>query len=226
MEPLEQLLAISSGSLGWQGDFRGAAGGLLGQLQDLLSQRNGFYAFESALLVRPYTAAAGSVPMDLWRWNSDDLWRQHYEQLMPPALFFAEDILGNQFGILDEKIIWFDAETGDWREFADDLRSWAGKVLDDYYLHTGYRIAHDWQVEHGPIPMGHRLALKRPFVLGGSADLDSLLCWPDVKIMKGRGFMAVHIAQVEPGGSIMFVLVDDTDEQEPDGGGAAGQVAG
>src|SRR5690242_19113144 len=67
------------------------------ELANLLTSRNGFVAFESALHVFP----VGPVDegYDLQQWNSPDLWRSAYGNLAEDALFFAEDIFGEQFCI-------------------------------------------------------------------------------------------------------------------------------
>src|SRR5881394_4570455 len=60
-----------------------------------LRQKNGFYAFESALHVFPIGSKEGV--MDLETWNLPDTWRNTYGGLADGYLFFGEDTFGNQF---------------------------------------------------------------------------------------------------------------------------------
>src|SRR5437899_8720714 len=93
----EKLLSISSAALA---EKPGAMPAILKQyavgteLFNILLQKNGFYAFESALHVFPIT----QDPSDgVEGWNSMSLWRQEYEELSEGFLFFGEDVLQDQF---------------------------------------------------------------------------------------------------------------------------------
>jgi hypothetical protein len=81
---IDKLLSISSQPLGDSSPFLSQAilslAGTLGsELHDLLSKKNGFYAFESALHVFP--AGHFQDVMDLEKWNSNELWRESYGTL-------------------------------------------------------------------------------------------------------------------------------------------------
>src|ERR1700683_3555570 len=67
------------------------------ELLGLLSIRNGFYAFESALLIRPLYSE--SDPLGLVQWNRADLWKSEYKSKLGDVVCFAEDIFGVQFCI-------------------------------------------------------------------------------------------------------------------------------
>src|ERR1051326_6970906 len=113
MDPIEKLLSISSEPLSEQPVTMNhpafASYGQLGlELSDLLHQRNGFYAFESALHVLP--AANFEQEMTLGGWNAFGLWRHEYGGLADKMLFFAEDAFGDQFCLHDGNVCSFDAE--------------------------------------------------------------------------------------------------------------------
>ena len=135
------------------------------ELLAMLSVKNGFYSFESALHVFPDRSKEAEIGLD--EWNSAELWIKWYQGLAEGCLFFAEDIFGNQFCIKENQIFTFDAETGQLSHLADNLEGWAHAVLDDYGVLTGYTIAREWQESYGKIPVGKRLAPKRFFVVGG-----------------------------------------------------------
>ena len=176
-------------------------GGLGAGLVDLLTERNGFYAFESALLVRPL--GKSSSPLDLASWNSETLWVSRYALFnLPTLLFFAEDLFGNQFAISDSGVVSFDPETGELAPLADSLQSWCDVLLSDFNAHTGYPVAHEWQAKHGPLEPGYRLIPKVPFVAGGAFRVDNLLAMNEAEGMAYRADFANQIRDLPDGAEI------------------------
>lgn len=175
-------------------------------LRNLLMIKNGFYAFEGALYVR------SSEPHDNTRclneWNSTSCWIDTYGDLVNGLLFFAEDIFGNQFAITDNGIVWFDAETGNAEFIAENIEGWAAVVLNDYQVQTGYPVAHAWQTEHGPLPIGQRLVPKVPFVGGGGYDSANMYAVDEVRGMRVRGDLALQIRDLPDGAKIKYEVVE------------------
>lgn len=180
--------------------------GLKSELFDLLSKRNGFYAFESALLVRPF--AEGGLPRSLEKWNASDLWRKSYDIDLPALYFFAEDVFGGQFAITEDEIVSFDPETGVIEVIGHSLEQWADALLSDYDYFTGYSLASAWQKVHGGIPFGYRLIPRQLFVLGGEFEINNLMCVEEARAMRSRGFFATELKDVPEGGQVSFELVD------------------
>ena len=174
-------------------------------LEEMLALKNGWYAFESSLHGFPLGAKSGV--MDLRTWNSNDLWRNHYKYLDDGCFFFAEDVFGVQFCFLREKIHTFDPETGTTQNFANNLGEWSKKILDDFNLHTGYPLAHEWQSEHGPLKPGERLLPKIPFVLQGSYTIENLYSMDAVEGMKFRASIATQIQQLPDGSKVRLKIV-------------------
>lgn len=141
-------------------------------LSRMLDSRNGFLAFESALLV--YPAGCKESPIELENWNRLELWKTEYGGAADNLVFFAADLFGSQFAIARDSIVRFDPEDGAIEAVAQDLVEWATLILTDYEYQTGYPLARDWQFVNGPIPSGMRLAPTTPFVLGGSYEIDNL----------------------------------------------------
>jgi hypothetical protein len=218
VEALRKLGAIESSPLASQPaiinlpDFD-SFGQRAEELLSMLRLKNGFYAFESALHVFP--AAHFEGEMTLSRWNSHGLWRQEYQDLAEGCLFFAEDIFGNQFCIRDGQIGIFDVETGtvDW--LASSMEEWAGLILGDYDLHTGYRVAYHWQNQHGPLPKGNRLGLKMLLVFGGNYQMENLYAADAVETMRFRGHIANNIKDLPDGTTVRLQVVDDS-ERDPE----------
>src|SRR5260370_16262680 len=159
-----------------------ASGGLL---FEWLAEKNGFYAFESALHIFPIGKKEGV--MDLETWNSTDVWREAYGDLANGYLFFGEDILGNQFCLNQDGIDSLDAETGQVTHLADRL------VIKEYEFHTGYLLAHGWQLANRPLNPGERLVPKTLFVTGGGFPKQNLYAVDSRKGMRVPGHLSPPI---------------------------------
>ncbi len=211
MKFIEQLLSMGTPATGSEEvlihleDFP-SYGRLGKELLAMLTSKNGFYAFESALQIFP--AAYYTQEMTLGRWNSHGLWRFEYESIADSKLFFAQEAFGNQFCIFQDQIWFFDAETGDLEFMADSMESWAEKILTDHGMKTGYPLMSGWQRANGRIQAGHRLMPKIPFVLGGEYALGNLYTLNAVSAMKSRGNLAKQIKDLPDGAKIQFKIID------------------
>lgn len=206
-DSLAKLLDVSSDALidaspSLTSSEREMAGALAQELIDMLERKNGFFAFEGALHCFSTKPVAGSVSLE--EWNSASSWRSEYDDLASGCLFFAEDIFGVQFCIAENKIWSFDPETGERDWLADSLESWAGEVLTNYEILTGYAIAHAWQLKNGAIPSGVRLVPIRPFVLGGAFDLSNMRAEKSIDSMIRRARIAMKIRYLPDGSSVDF----------------------
>lgn len=128
MTSIDKLLSRSSESLAPKPATRpefSQAYALGPELFHMLQQKNGFYAFEAALHVFPLTIGPGA---GLEAWNADSLWRSEYGDLAEGLLFFAEDILQDQFCLSEKKsgVHRFHAETGLTTFMAESIEEWAG----------------------------------------------------------------------------------------------------
>jgi hypothetical protein len=124
------------------------------------------------------------------------------------ATYFGEDVFGVQFCIRDGAVCTFDPETGAFEVMARDLEEWASHVLDDYGMWTGHPIAHEWQAEHGQIPLGSRLVPITPFVLGGDFAVANVHALDAVKGMQFRASIAVQIRDLPDGAKVELRAVD------------------
>jgi hypothetical protein len=210
MSPLQQLLSIASPPIGDAAMDLHLENQCLGalELQQLLKVRDGFWAYESALLVRP--ASSSSTVLSVRDWNDPGLWLSSYESLaLPDLLFFAEDAFGEQFALSKDGVVRFDPETAELEPIARSLHEWAARVTTEYNVLTGYPLAHEWQVAHGPLPPGERLVPKVPFVCGGQFALSNLAMMSDVEGMRFRGQLASQIVDVPDGAHIQFKITDE-----------------
>ncbi len=176
----------------------------VGELSALLADKNGFYAFESALLVRPLDHERH--PLGVLQWNYPKLWRQDYRVDLGRSVFFAEDIFGMQFCLKEDGIHSFDPETGNFTKVADTLEGWAHWILENHRVRTGWPLAHQWQVQHGPLPLGTRLLPKVPFVCNGAFSIENLYALNDAEGMRFRAIIANQLVGVPDGTTVVFKI--------------------
>ena len=208
--PIDRLLSIASSALVPAGEVPASPirkmpdEGRFRELHEMLSLRNGFYAYEAALHVFPWTADLRSWggSLGVQAWNERRLWRDWYAGLIDDLFFFAEDVFGGQFAIRGAEIVSFDPESGEIERTADSLADWAHEILSSYAQLTGYPAGHAWQLIHGPIPSGMRLLPKTPFILGGSYDEPNLFAVDAVKGMRYRGELWQQIRDLPDGARV------------------------
>lgn len=203
---IDRLVAVAGPPCGAAAPAALHGGRLVQELAGLLSRRNGFYAFESALHVLPSDPAAGRHGIQ--GWNDHGLWRDAYGDLAEGHLFFAEDIFGVQFSVRDDAVWSFDPETGGAEEMASSIEGWAALLLADYEMLTGFPLAHEWQEANGPLPPGSRLVPTVPFVLGGEFSVRNLHLLDAVTGMRLRADIALQIRDL-PDGAQVRLHVDE-----------------
>jgi len=207
---IARLLSVASDSLsvGIAKHESSHAPGLpekIGQkLSELLAHRNGFYAFESALLFRPFDSEI--PPFGVLQWNNPLLWKCEFKVNLNDIFFFAEDIFGIQFCIKDELIYSFDPETSELKLVAATLEEWCRWILEDSKTRTGWPIAHCWQLKQGSLRPGMRLLPKVPFVLGGSFEIENLYEVGDVEGMRFRADIANQIHSCPDGSKVVLSI--------------------
>ncbi|RZT81439.1 hypothetical protein EV382_4716 [Micromonospora violae] len=218
---LAKLLAAGSAALSSAVLRREALplGAIWDELHAVLVERNGFFAFESALLFRPL-GGSGSHVLDIEEWNDPGLWKSSFAGLADEITFFADDIFGGQFGIRGPSIVRFNPETGEFENFAQGFDEWATTLIADYNVLTGYPIAHNWQRIFGPLKPGTRLVPLIPFVVGGDFVIENLRAAPEVRAMRFYGGLASAVAQVPDGGELQIDIKNlgqVLDREEPSG---------
>jgi len=137
----------------------------LPELRELLTGKNGFLAFESALQV--YPSPGDRAGLDLEAWNSPDGWKASYGEILSDTLVFAQDLFGFQFAANDKGIFSFDAEIGQLTFLADSISAWWAQLIEEPEEITGCPIGHDRQLINRPLQWEERLFPRLPFFLGG-----------------------------------------------------------
>ncbi|HEX7758036.1 MAG TPA: hypothetical protein VF459_00930 [Caulobacteraceae bacterium] len=201
---LQALLGVAGGALG--PGFTGALPDLGGaertrELDALLGARDGFFAFDDALVVFPVSAPARRL--DLARLNNGD-WTATYWHRCEDLLFFAADALGDLFALHGDKVVRFATESGVIEPMADTLEDWAAKLLADPAGEAGWPFVKTWAAAHGALEEGWRLTGRHPFVLDGAFDLDNLEQRALTEILAFRGPLATRIHELPPGAVLMM----------------------
>jgi hypothetical protein len=204
MTNIEELLSISSEPLAPRPSIfpefiREYALG--SELFGMLEQKNGFYAFESALHVFPLTS---DPEAGLEAWNAGSLWRNEYQDLTEGLLFFAEDILQDQFCLSQKQsgVHRFQAETGQTIFMTKTVEEWAGVILSNYRTETGWPFVHEWQEKNGVLPLGKRLMPKTPFFLGGEYKIENLWAGNPLEGMRFKADLAMQTRQLPEGAKV------------------------
>jgi hypothetical protein len=177
------------------------------ELKGLLVVKNGFYAFESSLLLRGVRTVR--PPMDLVSWNDRGLWVGEYGELIKGRmLFFGEDVFGTQFAIRSDRVVMFDPETGGVDDVAGSVEEWATLLLERYAYYTGHPVAHEWQVRNGPLPQGKKLLPTKLFAFGGKFTVENMGPVDEVESMRFRASIARQIKEVGDGTAVRLDIVD------------------
>jgi hypothetical protein len=188
---LRSLLKLASGPIAAL--FRDEAGiGALGprgsELCELLSLRNGFFAFEGALHVFPDTGIGRLAGLE--RFNRSTGWKAGYRHGCEGLFLFAANAFGDLYGIRGDEIIGFDPETGTACVIASDLDGWAAWVLERCRSEIGWAAFRRWQDLNGPLELGSRLMPVQFFCHGGTDDPANLREIPLEEGLALRGCMA------------------------------------
>ncbi len=179
------------------------------ELIELLDRKNGFYAFGGALHVLP--SQCPTAAMDLERWNSVELWRGDYGEIVEGLLFFAEDVFGVQFGVSGAGVCKFDPESGEVQRIAQSIEEWAGLILDDSEFETGYPLLEKWTELNGPLPNGKRLLPKTLFILGGEYRVDNLYALDAAAGMRFRADLWGQLKDVPDGSEVRLIVINHED---------------
>lgn len=201
MTKLQKLISIASDSLALSPATESNFNELPPGLSMLLQNRNGFSAFESALVVFPSTESVG-VP-GVHEWNDLTGWRRHYRTVIADEyVCFAQDLFGLQFAIANSGVVRLNPESGSVTAYADTIEGWAKRLLENYEEDTAWPLAHEWQLSHGVLSPNLRLLPKLPFVLGGQYEVENLVELDCRQAMEYWGKLYEAIRNVPDGQSV------------------------
>ncbi len=203
---LAHLLSVASPALGPAAPSLQAA--LPAPLGPLWAQRNGWFAFWSALHVFPVGAVAGGL--DVTAVNA--ALREAFGKLAVGHVAFGQDLFGVLMTWHEDHVCGFDPETAEHEPIAGDLDGWATAVLAGPEELVGSAFAFDWQERHGRLEPDERLVPLLPFVLGGEYDDANLEPRDALKALRERAALARVIAKLPDGAEVDWPLPGTREE--------------
>ncbi|WP_019853100.1 hypothetical protein [Actinopolyspora mortivallis] len=199
---LRELLGRARGPLGQavSVDF-GDEHTPLKELAELLSEMNGFFAFNAGVQI--FHAGGDGFGPELSYWNARETWKEAFDGLADKYFCFGQDILGMQYAIQEgTALVRFDPETARSSHIGYSLEDWAAWLLDNPEINGTSILAKVWQDQKGPLEPGQRLVPLKFFEFGGEVSFDNLVVKDAVEAMRVRGPIAVQIHDLPPGSEI------------------------
>jgi hypothetical protein len=170
----------------------------LRELAELLSEMNGFFAFNAGVQI--FHAGGAGVGPELSYWNSSEAWKGAYDGLANDFFCFGQDVLGMQFAIKSgSEVVRFDPENARSYPIGDSLEAWASWLLSKPNINATATLAKVWQDRKGALEPNERLIPLKFFELGGEVSLENLMVKDSVEAMRARGPIAVQIHDLPPG---------------------------
>jgi hypothetical protein len=169
------------------------------ELAELLSEHDGFVAFEGGL--RCFGLSPARLP-SIGSWNRPNGWREAYRGLTDGLFFFAEDTFGNQFAFEDGHVVRFLAETADREFMADSLEEWLEIVAGDPDDQLSVWLVRDWRAHSDGPAFNQHLCPKIPFVLGGRYEVNNLFALDREKSMLFKGDLAWQTRHIPDGAKV------------------------
>ncbi len=174
--------------------------------KSLLSLHNGLTAFDGGL--RIFGTNSGMLPM-LQDWNKREGWRSAYKELVNESLiFFAEDAFGNQFALDDEKVVYFNAETGRATPFANAFSEWLSIVLEDPVDTLQLILFRSWMEKGEHLEPSEHLCPVYPFIVKSDSPLNELYRVDSTEDMSYKGNFAYQVKDVPDGAQIKIRVTD------------------
>jgi len=172
MKSNKKIISISSEPIGMElKNFPTENLWVPAEIQSMLKDKNGFYAFYSAIHVYPSMDCIVSIE----NINQLDL-RKTYSSENEEITVFGQDIFGSQLCVSSETGYFrLDLETGERDKLGENLEELWNSILSDPEVETGYPLAEQWQIENGALPANYRLCPKIPFFMGGEYSTENLM---------------------------------------------------
>ena len=146
-------------------------------------------------------------PLELEFFYNNHLFGKYYGDLFPNVLVFAEDIFGNQFAFLENnKIGFINIETACIDDTFENFEYFISNFSSSPDYFSGFSIANKWIAKNGEIHPSQRLSPIKPFVIGGSYDLENLHLLEKESLFAYTSFLAKQIKDLPDGTNITLSL--------------------
>ncbi|HYO76391.1 MAG TPA: hypothetical protein VE010_08010 [Thermoanaerobaculia bacterium] len=153
---------------------------------------NGFIAFGGALHVRgicfePSWHSLGAA------WTGERALHRLFPAIQPEDVPFAQDALGNQFVLREERVWFMEGETGELHSLGFDIQDWLAALIASPGNFLPLHVLEQFRAGGDELRPGYLLSAYPPFCAKESADGVSLRAIP---IDERLGFLAALAAQL------------------------------
>lgn len=136
------------------------------------------------------------------------LFNKYYKDLISDIFLFGEDVFGNQFGFLrDGKIILVNIETANAEFTLNNFDDFVTQFFENMDYYSGSSILEKWLVKYGAIGEFKKLCPLKPFVIGGSYEIDNFYALEKEELFKFNSYLARQIKDLPDGAEIQIKVV-------------------
>lgn len=166
---------------------------------DFIIKYNGGLFFNNSLLLYSFSLETDIPCISV----INDLIEKEFSNIVQGLYCFGQDIFGNQFAFCNNKIVWFNIETGDMDILADDFKDWEQTLCNDIDYYTGRNLAS--QIDSQTL-IETRLCPKIPFVIGGEFTIANLYTAKYPNYIKINANIARQIYHLPEGANIKLSI--------------------
>lgn len=140
----------------------------------------------------------------------DNFFHESYQEIVKGMKFFAEDVFGNPFAFLNNKVYLFTIETAEIECLAENFKDFIKLLYEDLDYLTGITLAAELsQNDNKSLTKGKRLSAKQPFIIGGEYKLNNLYLKDFKKNITYNSSIAKQVYNVPDGTKIKIVTKDN-----------------
>lgn len=175
------------------------------ELQDLLSAVNGFILHDGALHVR------GAVLAPEWHslravWQGEESLSRLYPKVRADDLPFAQDCVGDQFLLRDERVLRLEAETGRVEEISPSLFDFLRDASTNPDETLSPQPLEQYQLDGGELEPGQLLHVSPPYCTLESEDGVTLRAIDAQELLRFHADFAARIRGLPSGSRIKISL--------------------
>ncbi|UGU18159.1 SMI1/KNR4 family protein [Sinomicrobium kalidii] len=168
---------------------------------------NGGYFYNNSLILFGFSKEKNSQFNIVYM---NDVFNEHYQNLVEGLYFFGQDVFGNPFAFKDGKIVFFNLESGDLEIIANDFEEWLDVLYNDLDYYTGKSLALELSVnQRKGLAVDRRLCPKYPFILGGDYTIANLTLKDYRENVAYNSDIAKQVYNLPEGSKIKIVIKNE-----------------
>jgi hypothetical protein len=139
-------------------------------------------------------------------WNDPSLWRGEFDGLADGPDFIAESFLGEQYRVIDGRVVRWNIETGESQRIEASWEDWLLDVRADPESEVAVWLLEEWQLRYRSIKPTEHLAPKQPFVLGGGFHAENLYAVESASNLRWHAQLARQLRDVPDGAEVRVTV--------------------